>query len=517
MTAILHPPLPLTATHKDYARFHFDTTNVPDKRIVGLLACQRDPLLRTLRTKVHAAREASVAAPPAPKGKHNQKKKTATSDAPTLVNGKGTQEKGVLWEIELLDTVIFPEGGGQSSDTGVIHLLDSNGGIQHSFPVEMCFRRKLNSVHYARIPPGIKVDGGWEGRDVEVEVDWDRRIDQMAIHTSQHLLSAIIDKTLSLPTLSWSMHSYPSLEPPYVELARALTIEEAINIERLCQDAIKDGKKIWIDFSLQGGEIGGEGDAREFRTLPKDYDGGVIRHINIKDIDRNACCGTQTPNLSYLSLFHIIPPTPSMSAKPTPTKLYFQSGPRAILALTEASRTLSAAAKLMGFGRADLIERLEKSEQIKKETTDSFKGLRYELANLITDQAVRQGKENKGVAWIMREEKGTHDFEWLGIVAATYQDTMLSLWDKEQPSAPLIILTSNLPSLTPPTQTLLLVMSTDNSLTQMVSDKLKKRLEGRVKGGGAKGRFMSKIDGKWGKIEKDMLQGIVEELKNERT
>ncbi|ODN73823.1 hypothetical protein L202_07349 [Cryptococcus amylolentus CBS 6039] len=513
-------PLPETATHKDYTRIHFDTANVPAKRIVGLLACQRDPLLHKMRTKVYAAREASVTAPPPPKGKAKQKKGAA------LVNGDAKpEEKGKLWEVELLDTVIFPEGGGQPSDTGVIRLLDPNGGVTQEFPVEMCLRRKLDSVHLVRIPLGVEVEGGWEGREVEVETDWDRRFDQMSIHTSQHLISALANTHYGLPTLSWSMQPYPSLDPPYIELARALTVEEALHLEQLCGEAIKQAKKIWVDFSIQGQEAGGElqGEGavatREFRELPKDYSGGVIRHINIQDTDRNACCGTQSPNLALLSLFHVIPPTPSTSKKDTPTKLLFLSGPRAITALQESSRILSAAARIVGASRADVVQRLERSELARKETSDSLKGVRGELAKLVAEQAIRQGKESQGIAVVSREEKGTHDFEWLGLVGSTYLEAFknASLEDASFPK-PLIVLVSALNpavSLSVPSQSFLIVQSLDDALAKAVNEKIKTALEGRVKGGGARGRYMSKIDGKWGKADNQMVEEIVDEFKKE--
>lgn len=53
MTCTIHPTLPETDTHKDYTRFHFDTSNVPDKRIVGLLACQREFRLRYCKRIKH--------------------------------------------------------------------------------------------------------------------------------------------------------------------------------------------------------------------------------------------------------------------------------------------------------------------------------------------------------------------------------------------------------------------------------------------------------------------------------
>ena len=44
MTYTLHPELKGTDTPKDYHRIHFDPVDVPAKRIVGLLACQRESL-----------------------------------------------------------------------------------------------------------------------------------------------------------------------------------------------------------------------------------------------------------------------------------------------------------------------------------------------------------------------------------------------------------------------------------------------------------------------------------------
>ncbi|OWT37649.1 cytoplasmic protein [Cryptococcus neoformans Bt1] len=522
MACTIHPTLPDTDTHKDYARFYFDTTNLPDKRIVGLLACQRDPLLRILRTKVHAAREANITSPPPPKGKAKQKKGAVFASEQNVALKE--ESKGKLWEVELLDTVIFPEGGGQPSDTGVMRLLDPNGDVTHTFPIEMCLRRKLDSVHLIRIPSGIEIDLQ-EGREVEIEADWDRRMDQMSIHTSQHLLSAILDAHLSLPTLSWSMQPYPSIEPAYVELPRALTPDEAVEIERLCGEAIKQCKKVWVEFTIQGDDVGKEHigqesvGTREMRGLPMDYDGGVIRYINIQDTDRNACCGTQSPNTSLLSPLHVIPPALSNSLKSSPTKLYFLSGPRAILALQQASRTLSAAANAVGYGRTDLVERLERAEVARKDTADSLKGLRAELAKLVGEQAIKAGKEGNSVTLVEREEKGTHDFDWLGLVGATYLESFSASRQKidgKTTSSPLIILTSSITPAPTTSQTLLLIQSTDNDLAKYVNEKIKTALAGRVKGGGARGRYMSKIDGKWGKIEKDALAKVIDDLTADR-
>jgi alanyl-tRNA synthetase/misacylated tRNA(Ala) deacylase len=101
----------------------------------------------------------------------------------------------------------------------------------------------------------------------------------MAIHTAQHLLSAVLD-TYNLPTLSWSMTQYPSLDCPYIELPRGLTWAEVQEVEDKCNKLIGDDLGVWVETSLQEqgqqGVVGGEEGDRESRGIPKDYEGVCI-------------------------------------------------------------------------------------------------------------------------------------------------------------------------------------------------------------------------------------------------
>jgi len=96
----------------------------------------------------------------------------------------------------------------------------------------------------------------------------------MSIHTGQHLLSAILDvHAEGLPTLSWSMAPFPSLDLPYVELPRALTWAEAEEIERKCNDAIQKRTRVWVDVTKQEDgfvKTTSQG-VRENRGIPEDY------------------------------------------------------------------------------------------------------------------------------------------------------------------------------------------------------------------------------------------------------
>lgn len=228
----------------------------------------------------------------------------------------------------------------------------------------------------------------------------------------------------------------------------------------------------------------------------------MIRHIVIDGIDRNACCGTQVPLLSHCGFIHVIPPsTPSSATQPSslvPTKLYFTAGPRAINYLTQASRNISLAAQAVGVGRDGLVERSAKNEEQRKDLIVRERDLRLEMAKMIAEKALA---ESGGVVWIQRSEKGTHDFESLGAIANGFVSS-----DEKR----VIVITSTPIAVSP---SLLLIQSKDQELAKEVNEKLKAAVEGeekgRVKGGGAKGRFMSKIEGKWRKEDVAGVERVI--------
>jgi len=146
-----------------------------------MLKCQLDPLAQTLVTEVvrcDKVQPAPQAAAPAKGAKAN---KAAAAPAK---GAKGKQAAGAPaadpqtkdeWEVELLDTVLFPEGGGQPSDTGaLVALVDGqDGDAQPRVTVRQVVRRNLDAVHYVDQPLEV-------GTKVRVEVDMARRIDQCA-------------------------------------------------------------------------------------------------------------------------------------------------------------------------------------------------------------------------------------------------------------------------------------------------------------------------------------------------
>ena len=105
----------------------------------------------------------------------------------------------------------------------------------------------------------------------------------MCMHTSQHLLSAVLETRYKLDTLSWSLTAYPT--PCYVEIPRTMTGEEIAAVQEECNRYVFEGRKVHIEVD----ELDAE--ARAYRTsskaIPEDYTGGVRRTVVIDGVDRN--------------------------------------------------------------------------------------------------------------------------------------------------------------------------------------------------------------------------------------
>lgn len=241
-------------------------------------------------------------------GRKSKKQKASPTPAEPLI------------EVILHDTVIFPEGGGQPSDVGV--LTSPDGELWDIIEVK---RHGGHAVHYVRskdpssdsalhvFSPGAKVgvvlgDQGWKRRLDHVSTSVNTltcvlTISQMCMHTSQHLLSAILD-TRNLPTLSWSLTAWPT--PSYVEIPRSLSADEIESVQDEANRLVFEGRSVHVEVEelrdankpdqekLQSGRNVG-------KALPADYTGGVKRTVIIDGVDRSPYVPTTLPTHTVIT------------------------------------------------------------------------------------------------------------------------------------------------------------------------------------------------------------------------
>ncbi|KAK0230890.1 ThrRS/AlaRS common domain-containing protein [Armillaria fumosa] len=498
-TALLLPPI----TPPDYHRIISPALHIStDPRLpvpVGLLACQRtssprDPLLREIETTVVNC----VVSQPAlsPPGKKSKK----TVLVPTLPDDP-------MLEVVLHDTVIFPEGGGQPTDTGIITTLDGT-----VWSVVQCKRHGGHAVHYVHVPqssvdaaltafsPGSKVTAALD------QAGYDRRYDHASHYShprqnrsnTHHLLSALMETRLNLPTLSWSLTNYPA--PCYVEVPRGMTVEEIQSIQDEANRLVFEGRNVHIEVEelepgkeakvqkLESGRMVGRG-------LPDDYTGGVKRIVVIEGVDKNPCCGTHLPSIKNLQLF-LLPHTDALArSSTTSARLYFLCGPRLITYLSSTHSLLASTASYLSCGAPLVPERVNQVVDERKRAEKRVQDIESELAAFVSHGLCQElCSADAGVfkKHIHRTDDSSNALGFLSMISVTLSDAL-----KETTAVRrfVIIFSSSPSSQTSSSTTVVMAIGSDDKLVKEVGDILRAKLG--VKGGGKGLKWSGKFIGVW--------------------
>ncbi|KAF8897493.1 hypothetical protein BD779DRAFT_1491147, partial [Infundibulicybe gibba] len=444
-------------TPPDYHRIISPTVKVPsDPQTavpVGLLACQRDPLLRTLETVVVECKISQPVIAPA-----NKKAKKAV--------------------VILHDTVIFPEGGGQPTDTGVINA----GGL--IWDVIQAKRHGGYAVHYMRVRDGdvnAALGAFTAGNNVTVSLDntgYDRRYDHMSMHTSQHLLSALLETRLDLPTLSWSLTNYPT--PCYVEVPRGMSQEEIASIQQEANRLVFEGRKVHVEVEEldrdqeKGVERLASGRAVG-KALPEDYTGGVKRVVVIDGVDRNPCCGTHLPSIHNLQLF-LLPHTDALSrSSTTSARLYFS--------------TLSCGAPLVPERVSQVVDERKRAE---KRVVD----IEEELAKFIAKGLIQEMNQESGELYKKHVHRTDDTSNALGFLTAI----SFAISNAAPTQKHIVVLTSSPSAQTTTSGSVVMVSGSDDNRVKTL--------------GGGKGlKWSGKFTGVWKENrESALIQDILNEM-----
>jgi alanyl-tRNA synthetase len=202
--------------------------------------------------------------------------------------------------VVLLDTILYPEGGGQPADHGtvngvaVVDVQKKDGAIRHTLA--------------APVPPG----------PAAVQLDWGRRFDHMQQHTGQHLLSAVAQDRFGWATTAFHLGpevsdvelAVPSLAGD--DLAR---LEEAVAVEIRAARAVVPRLVSFTEFQSL---------AVRTRGLPEGFTGDV-RLVEIAGVDLNTCGGTHLSSTAEIEVVALL----STEALRGGTRVFFAAGGRA--------------------------------------------------------------------------------------------------------------------------------------------------------------------------------------------
>ncbi len=266
-------------------------------------------------------------------------------------------------ELVLDRTVFYPEGGGQPWDLGEID------GIA----LESVKEADGRIVHRLSSPSGASVDA-----KVRLRLDRSRRRDHAEQHSAQHLLSALLFKNHSIPTLSFHLGAQRST----IDVDRADFPEELrLGVEEEANSAIGAGLRYILHICPP----------EDLRSMPlrKAPPQGeeVIRVWEIEGLDFSPCGGTHMASTAELRLFRIN----AVERYKGMTRLHFSAGGRAVAECLRLHREASAASRLLSVSAEELsagAERLMAKAKDGAARADLLLGL---LAARLVDSAAGAG------------------------------------------------------------------------------------------------------------------------------
>lgn len=187
-------------------------------------------------------------------------------------------EKNGKFEIILDKTAFFPEGGGQSSDTGYIDtarvtdVQEENGTI----------------IHYA--DSVVK-----QGSSVCCKIDWDDRFRKMQNHSGEHIISGTVHRLYGYNNVGFHLGS----EDVTLDFDGALTRDDLNKIEYIANGVA--AKNVEIRAYFPNSDELSSTDYRSKLDLTEN-----VRLVEIKDCDVCACCAPHVKRTGEIGIIKIL-------------------------------------------------------------------------------------------------------------------------------------------------------------------------------------------------------------------
>lgn len=261
------------------------------------------------------------------------------------------------------DTILFPEGGGQPSDQGlvneipILNVQKIGDGIRH--------------VLSAPIKPG----------PARLRLDWTRRFDHMQQHTGQHLLTAVAQDRFGWSTTAFHLGGAVSdveLSAPQIPPKDLEALEDAVAMEIRAARPISAFHVSMEDYATMNVRT---------RGLP-DGHAGDVRLVKIEGVDLNTCGGTHLRSTAEIESLHLLG-TESLRGG---TRVFFVAGRRARKRMGTHERRNANLRTLLGAPDEDLVSVLETKFEALKMVERRVRHLEEELATLTAEAlAARPG------------------------------------------------------------------------------------------------------------------------------
>jgi alanyl-tRNA synthetase len=273
---------------------------------------------------------------------------------------------GEQFDVVLDQTVFFPEGGGQPSDTGtlgganVLHVREEGGEIYH------------------RVDRALAV-----GASVTGVIDWTRRFDLMQQHTGEHLLSFSFYDLFQASNVGFHL----ALDYATIDFDKPVTREQIQEAELLAN------RFVWKNLAVQTTFYESEAEVAAL-PLRKQAEGlkPPIRIVHVEGADMCTCCAPHCYSTGEIGSVFVA----DASSYKGGTRITFFCGERALKLHRAQHDDLDAIARRFSCQREAALGAVKKLSDdygaLKKSERELAKSLNGYMATEFLQSAVQAGK-----------------------------------------------------------------------------------------------------------------------------
>lgn len=270
------------------------------------------------------------------------------------------------FEVLLDQTVLFPEGGGQPSDTGwidtarVLSCREEHGDVFH------------------KVDRALTV-----GETVTVRLDWARRFDFMQQHTGEHLLSFAFYKLFEAANVGFHL----ALDYATIDFDKPLSREQIAEAELLANSCVWRNLPVTATFYASEEEV-------QSLPLRKHAEGltAPIRIVSIEDADMCTCCAPHCALTGEIGSIFVL----DAAGYKGGTRVTFLCGERALKRHRAEHDDLDAIGRRFSTARENAVSAVAKLSDeygaLKKRERELAKELNGFLATELHANAKQAGK-----------------------------------------------------------------------------------------------------------------------------
>lgn len=286
------------------------------------------------------------------------------------------RERNGGYQAVLTRTAFFPEGGGQSADTGFLYTKEGE-------EIRVTDVHEKDGVVYHHISQPVQ-----EGTEVRGKLDFQERFSKMQQHTGEHILSGLVNRHFGYRNVGFHLGT----QEVTMDYNGVLTEEDLRQIEYEANEAVAENIPVKVLYPSKE-------ELKNITYRSKIEIEGQIRIVQIPGYDSCACCAPHVKETGSVGLIKIVGAVHYKGGM----RVSILCGFRALEDYRMKERNVAEISKLLSAKQEDTAQAVEHLGQELNRQKEKNKALQERYVALCLEN-IRKNKEPEENIFLFEEE-----------------------------------------------------------------------------------------------------------------